>query len=153
MSIKTYLQEQIRLVSLSSTDLFTDEEYELYMEIMRQKNELDKLQEEGADKVKQRPFIEKKEVLKQDLEKKIASHADVPRTVRLKSIIYYPKDADYHFPAGVSFRNLKTSKKISEFCCELSRAMELTNLDCTLDLIVVKCPVLQIAPPRTESYG
>ena len=43
LSVKTYLQEQIRLVSLSSYDLFTEEEHELYMKIIEQKNELDKL--------------------------------------------------------------------------------------------------------------
>lgn len=144
MSVKTYLQEQIRLVSLSSYDLFTDEEYDLYMEIIQQKNELDKLDEEGADKDKRKPFVEEKKRLKTKLENLILSHADTPRTVRLKSVIYYPKDADYPFPEGVTYRNLKTSKKIAEFCCELSRAMNLSNLDCTLDLIVIKWKNIEI---------
>lgn len=144
LSVKTYLQEQIRLVSLSSYDLFTEEEYDLYMKIIEQKNELDKLDENGEDKEKRRPFIEKKKELKEQLEKAILAHADKPRTVRLKSVIYYPSDADYPFPKGITYRNLKTSKKIAEFCCELSRAMELENLDCTLDLVVIKWKSLEV---------
>ena len=138
MSVKTYLQEQIRLVSLSSYDLFTEDEYNLYMEIIEQKNELDKLDEDCAGKDEKQPIINKKNKLKSKLEALILSHADTPRTVRLKSVIYYPKDAAYPFPEGVTYSNLKTSKKIAEFCCELSRAMGLKNLDCTLDIIVIK---------------
>ncbi|MBP5423896.1 MAG: hypothetical protein J6Y78_15800 [Paludibacteraceae bacterium] len=144
MSVKTYLQEQIRLVSLSSYDLFTDEEFDLYMNIIQQKNELDKMDEEGAEKNDRRSVIDKKNRLKSKLETLILSHADTPRTVRLKSIIYYPKDADYPFPEGVMYRNLKTSKKIAEFCGELSRAMGLSHLDCTLDLIVIKWKNIEI---------
>ena len=138
LSVKTYLQEQIKLVSLSSYDLFTDEEFELYEKIIQQKNELDKLDESDAEKDIRKSFIDNKNRLKHQLETMIASHAGTPRTVRLKSVIYHPKDADYPFPEGITYRNLKTSKKIAEFCCELSRAMGLKNLDCTLDLIVIK---------------
>lgn len=108
------------------------------MEIIKQKNQLDLLDEENADKEEKQPIIDEKAKLKKQLETLILSHADTPRSVRLKSVIYYPKDANYPFPKGVTYRNLKTSKKIAEFCCELSRAMGLENLDCTLDLIVVK---------------
>ena len=144
MSVKPYLQEQIRLVSLSSYDLFTDEEYDLYMQIIEQKNELDKLDEENADEEKRKPVLEKKSDLKDQLEKLILKHKDTPRSVRLKSIIYYPKNANYPFPEGVTYKSLKSSKKIAEFCCELSRAMGLVNLDCTLDLIVIKWKNIEI---------
>ena len=144
MSIKTYLQEQIRLVSLSSYDLFTDEELESYMKIIELKNELDTLGKNPEDDEKRKEIFEKKSKLKESLEAVILSHADNPRTVRLKSIIYYPSDADYPFPEGVTYQNLKTSKKIAEFCCELSRAMGLKNLDCTLDLVVVKWKNIEI---------
>lgn len=144
MSVKPYLQEQINLVSLSSYDLFTDEEYDLYLQIIEQKNELDKLDENGADKLLRQPFLDKKKDLKEQLEKIIVTHKDEPRTVRLKSVIYYPKDAEYPFPDGVTYRNLKTNKKITEFCCELSRAMGLKHQNCTLDLIVVKWKNLEV---------
>ena len=68
LSVKTYLQEQIRLVSLSSYDLFTDEEYDLYMQIISLKNELDKCDEEGADKEKKQKIIEEKSKIKRKLE-------------------------------------------------------------------------------------
>ena len=138
MSVKTYLQEQIRLVSLSSYDLFTDEEYDLYMKIISLKNQLDKFEEEGTDEEKRKPVLDEKNKVKQELENLIAKHGDDTRTVRLKSVIYYPKDADYPMPEGITYKNLKVSKKIAEFCCELSRAMGLKNLDETLDLVVIK---------------
>ena len=138
MSVKTYLQEQIRLVSLSSYDLFTDEEFDLYMQIIALKNKLDVIDDEDARQEERRSILNEKKVLKSKLEYLITKHSDTPRTVRLKSVIYYPKDADYPFPEGVTYDNLKVNKKIAEFCCELSRAMGLKHLDRTLDLIVVK---------------
>ena len=144
MSVKTYLQEQIRLVSLSSYDLFTDEEYDLYMEIISLKNQLDKYDEEGADKEKKQATIEEKNKIKRKLETLIIKHGDTPRSVRLKSVIYYPQNATYPFPEGVTYKNLKVSKKIAEFCCELSRAMGLKHLDYTLDLIVIKWKNIEI---------
>lgn len=139
MSVKTYLQEQIRLVSLSVYDLFTNEEFDLLTKINAQKNLLDKYDEEGMNsKELRQPVIEEKNKLKISLESLILKHRGKPRTVRLQSVIYYPKDADYPFPEGITYRSLKTSKKIAEFCCDLSRAMELENLSCTLDLVVIK---------------
>lgn len=144
MSVKTYLQEQIRLVSLSSYDLFTDEEYDLYMQIIALKGQLDKYDEEGVDKEQRQATIEEKNKIKKQLESLILKHADTPRTLRLKSVIYYPKDADYSFPEGITYKNLKSGKKIAEFCCELSRAMGLKHLEHTLDLIVVKWKNIEI---------
>ena len=144
MSVKTYLQEQIRLVSLSSYDLFTDEEFDLYMEIIQQKNELDKMDEEGTGKEERKSVLNKKNRLKAKLETLILSHAGTPRTVRLKSVVYHPKESEDPFPNGVTYRNLKTSKKIAEFCCELTRAMGLENLDCTLDLVVIKWKNIEV---------
>ena len=141
MSVKTYLQEQIRLVSLSSYDLFTEEEHDLYMQIIELKNELDKLDE---DDEKRNDILEEKQVIKKKLEDLILKHGETPRVVRLQSVIYYPKDADYPFPEGITYKSLKTNKKIAEFCCELSRAMGLENLDCTLDLVVVKWKNLEV---------
>jgi hypothetical protein len=138
LSVKTYLQEQIRLVSLSSYDLFTDEEYDLYMKIIECKSKLDELDKKGAKKEEKQPIIDEKNKIKGMLETLIQANGDNPRSVRLKSIIYYPRNADYPMPEGVTYYNLKTSKKIAEFCCELSRAMGLKHLDSTLDLIVIK---------------
>lgn len=138
MSVKTYLQEQIQLVSLSSYDLFTDEEFELYMQIIELKNEIDGLEEQNDKEQKRQEALDKKSKLKEQLDAMILAHANEPRIVRLKSVLYYPKDAEYPFPEGVTYDTLKSTKKIAEFCCELSRVMGLKHLDSTLDLIVVK---------------
>lgn len=144
MSVKTYLQDQIRLVSLSSYDLFTEEEYNLYMQIIEQKNILDKMDEKNSPKVEKQPVIENKNVLKQQLDNLVLKHGDTPRTVRLNAVIYYPQNASYPFPEGITYKSLKSNKKIAEFCCDLSRAMGLNNLDRTLDLVVVKWKNIEI---------
>lgn len=135
---KTYLKDQIRLVSLSGYDLFTHEEQALYSRIIDLKNKLDIMEEEEAPKEELTKILSEKKILKDQLETLIKAHSDIPRTVRLDSVLYYPKDADYPFPEGVTYRQLKTSKKIAEFCCELSRALELKPFDTTLDLVVIK---------------
>lgn len=114
------------------------------MQIISLKNELDKIDEENADKEKKQKVIKEKNDIKIKLETLILGHGDTPRSVRLRSVIYYPKNADYPFPEGITYKNLKVSKKIAEFCCELSRAMGLKHLDCTLDLIVIKWKNLEI---------
>ena len=45
MAEKSYLKRQIRLVALNANDLFTNEEYAVYMEICALMNEIDKLVE------------------------------------------------------------------------------------------------------------
>ena len=144
MSVKTYLQEQIKLVSLSSYDLYTDEEMDLYMQIINLKNQLDILDEKEESKEKKQETIDEKNRIKLQLDTLILKHDDTPRTVRLRSVLYYPKDADYPFPEGVTYNSLKSSKKIAEFCCELSRAMGLKHLDRTLDLIVIKWKNIEV---------
>ena len=114
------------------------------MQIIGLKSKLDELDEEKAVKEEKQPIINEKNEKKEKLEALILKHGDEPRTVRLKSVLYYPKDADYPFPEGVTYNSLKSSKKIAEFCCELSRAMGLSNLDKTLDLIVVKWKNVEI---------
>ena len=98
MSVKTYLQEQIKLVSLSSYDLYTDEEMDLYMQIINLKNQLDILDEKEESKEKKQETIDEKNRIKLQLDTLILKHDDTPRTVRLRSVLYYPKDADYPFP-------------------------------------------------------
>ena len=144
MSVKTYLQEQIKLVSLSGYDLFSDEEYDLYMQIISLKNKLDEIEETENKSEEWQKLIDEKKELKKQLETLIMQHSGTPRTVRLQSVIYYPKNADYPFPDGITYKNLKSTKKIAEFCCELSRAMGLKHLDKTLDLIVVKWKNIEV---------
>lgn len=137
MSEKSYLKNQIRLVSLTNYDLFTDQEYDLYMKIVETKNELNRLANKDPtnDKV---PWL--KQQKKEAVDRLVATiklHAGTPRTVRLKSVLYHKKE-DESFPEGASWKTLKFSKKITEFASELSRAMGLSHLDYTFDKIVIK---------------
>lgn len=133
MSVKTYLQEQIRLVTMSGYDLFTDEEYDLYMEIVGIGKTLDKMYSENAPDEEKQPLLDQKSEKKKALETLICSHSGKPRSVRLKSVLYKSDDAK-----GATWKTLKTSKKIAEFSCELSRTMGLKPNEATLDLIVIK---------------
>ena len=45
MSEKSYLKNQIKLVSIKANDTFTDEEYDKYMEIISLGNEIDRLED------------------------------------------------------------------------------------------------------------
>ena len=145
MGEKSYLKEQVYLLGLSSYDLFTDEEYETYMRVVDAKNELNRMESVGEeDEPKRKTLIAEKREARELLNTLIAKHAGTPRTVRLKNIIHYPKDATYDFPPGVTWRNLKFPKKISEFSSELTRAMGLKHMDYTFDQIVIKWKSLDI---------
>ena len=133
MSVKTYLQEQIRLVCLNGSDLFTDEEYDLYMQIIEKGKQLDVLYESDAPEEEREPLLKEKTKLKEKLEKLIRKHEDESRSVRLASVLYGSEH-----PEGVTWFALKRTRRIAEFCCELSRAMGLKPNEPTLDLIVIK---------------
>ena len=135
-SKKTYLQDQIRLITLASYDLFTQEEFDEYMKIVEAKNQLDLLDAEKAPREQKQPWIEKKNAAKNKLNKLVAKHEGKPRVVRLDSVVYVEKGEVT--PPGVTFKNLKFSKIITEFCSEMSRAMGLKNKDFTLDKVIVR---------------
>jgi hypothetical protein len=137
MSEKSYLKNQIRLVSLTNYDLFTDQEYDLYMQIVETKNELNRLANKDPTNDKVPWLKQQKKKAVSDLVSLVKKHAGTPRTVRLKSVLY-SRNKDDPFPEAASWKNLKFSKKITEFASELSRAMGLKHLDYTLDKIVIK---------------
>ena len=137
MSEKSYLKNQIRLVSLTNYDLFTDQEYDLYMQVVEAKNELNKLANKDPTNEKIPWLKQRKKKAVEDLVAMVKQHIGTPRVVRLKSVLYH-KDEDKPFPEGATWKNLKFSKKISEFASDLSRAMGLSHLDYTFDKIVVK---------------
>ena len=132
MSTKTYLQNQIRLVTLSGYDLFTEEENDLYMKIIELGNELDKLYDANAPDEEKQPLLDEKKKKKDELESLIKTHFGRPRTVRIKAVAYGDS------VKGITWHNLKTTRRIAEFSCELSRAMGLETNEATLDLIVIK---------------
>jgi len=136
MSDKSYLKNQIRLISLNANDMFTNEEYDKYMEIIAFVNEINRLDqsEDPADVVKKKELIAQKKIASHQLTNLIQKHKGRPRKVRPESIIYHDGD----LPPGVTWRNLKLSKKIAEFESDMSRAMGLKPNDHTFDKIIVK---------------
>ena len=138
MSDKSYLKNQIKLVSLNANDMFTNEEYEKYMEIISYVNEIDRLDQskDPADVLAKKDLIAQKKEASKQLSNMIAKHAGTPRKVRKESVIYR-KDGE-ELPDGVNWWNLKLSKKIAEFESDMSRMMGLKTDEHTFDKIIVK---------------
>lgn len=132
MSDKSYLKNQIKLISLNANDTFTEDEWDLYMQIISLVNRIDQMETSPEKK----DLIAEKKKTSAELKKLIASHTGFPRKVRLESVCYHKPDEEC--PSGVTWQNLKLSKKIAEFESEMSRAMELTANDYTFDKIIIK---------------
>lgn len=137
MSVKSYLKNQIRLVSLNANDLFTDQEHEIFLEICDLVHEIEKMDNDpNADQMERKKMIEKRKQKSAFLTEVIKSHAGKPRKVRLQSVLTQRKDEP--LPNGVTWKRLKFSKKINEFESEMSRAMGLHHLDQTFDKMIIK---------------
>lgn len=137
MGDKSYLKNQIRLVSLNANDLFTDREYEIFMNVCDIAHEIDKMDNDPeADPIQKKELIEKRKQTSALLTEEIKKHNGTPRRVRLKSVLILKKDQPV--PPGATWKTLKFTKKISEFESEMSRAMGLQNLDHTFDKVIIK---------------
>ena len=138
MSEKSYLKNQIKLVSLNANDTFTQDEFDKYLEIISYVNDIDRLDQSDRqeDAVKKKELIALKKIASNELSTLIKQHKGIPRKVRLESVIYHKRDEE--LPAGVTWKNLKLSKKIAEFESDMSRAMGLQTNDHTFDKIIVK---------------
>lgn len=151
---KTYLSQQINLMSLSTNDLFTQQEFDLYKRVISLINDIE--QEDALLKAdcKRDPtirldLIAQKKNLRAELTKLIAEHSGRPRVVRLSSVLDASKFTDQetgeiHWPAGVSWSTLKTSRKIAEFASEESRAMGVGDKQPTFDKIIIKWKSLDV---------
>ena len=137
MSDKSYLKNQIKLVSLNANDMFTDEEYEKYMEVIELSNTVEGLKKDKSPEAiaKKNMLIAKRKQASAELGSIIQKHAGVPRKVRLKSVLHLEKDEE--LPDGVTWDKLKFTKQIAEFESEMSRAMGVATGDYTFDKIVV----------------
>ena len=62
MSEKSYLKNQIKLVNLNANYMFTNDEYDKYMEIISYVNEIDRLDESQTteDAIRKKDLIAKK---------------------------------------------------------------------------------------------
>ena len=144
MSEKSYLKNQIKLVSLNANDTFTDEEHEKYMEVVSYINEINRLDKSKnpEDKARKKELINLKESVSDELTRIIAKHKGKPRKVRPESVIYHKKDEP--LPAGITWLNLKVSKRIAEFESDMSRAMGIPTNGHTFDKIIVKWKTLDL---------
>ena len=138
MGQKTYLKNQIRLISLNAYDLFTDKEFNIYMEVCDLAHEIDKLDnaENKTDELQwaKTTLIARRKAKSAELSAEIAKHAGKPRKVRLKSVL----EMKSQNAPGITWKTLKISRKICEFESEMSRAMGLHHLDHTFDKLIIK---------------
>ena len=153
-SKKTYLSNQINLVSLSSVDLFTDQEFDLYRQIIGIINNIEQETEALKEDSRRDPtvrldLLSRKKELQQQLSRCIASHSGKPRVVRIQSVIDPSKcdrseDGDVVWPHGVTWFALKTSRRIAEFSSDSSRAMAVPDGEVTFDKVIVKWKSLDV---------
>lgn len=156
-SRKTYLSQQIRLVSLASYDLFTDKEQALYTRVIDLMNEIERVQvakKKGSDIDPEEALkrfaklVAEKKSAQTELAAEIKRHEGTPRTVQLPAVLNVRKltdeNGEVHWPPGVTWNTLKMSKRIAEFCSEESRALGLQHLDITWDKIIVKWKSLDV---------
>lgn len=129
MSNKSYLQDQIWLMTLNGTDFFDDEELSLIQQISNIKD----ASEEGTTQRK---------ALQEELDRRIASHKGVPRKVNPNAVLTRP--ALDEGKTAISWYDLKLTRRIAEFCSEESRIFGLNPKDITYDKIVVKWKYLNI---------
>lgn len=139
---------------MSTNDLFTEEEYSVYTQII---GLIDKIDEEcnalSEDSVRdptvRLTLVANKKELQQKLARLIASHKGKPRIVRLSGVIdtskcIDPETGEKVLPQGVSWGKLKMSRKIAEFSSDSSRTMRIPNNTVTYDKIIIKWKSLDI---------
>ena len=139
MAEKSYLKNQIKLVSLNANDMFTDEEHDKYMEIVELSNEVGRVKKKERTPeniILKNNIIAKRIQASKELGELIKLHKGVPRRVRLKSVLYLEKDEE--LPNGVTWDKLKVSRCITEFESEISRAMGIATGDYTFDKIIIQ---------------
>ena len=149
MSSKEYLSQQINLISLSTTDLFTEEEYDLYQKIIKCINRIGEEDSALKEDDKHDPTIRldqitAKKKYQEDLRKLIEQHKGTPRRVQIKRILDTRRFPEGQWPEGITWRTLKTSRKISEFVSDESRMMGLKHGDITFDKVIIKWKSLDI---------
>lgn len=145
---KSYLSQQIKLMTLSTTDLLTEEEFALYQRIIEILNELDRMETEAKrnhTKVKAEQksnLLEEKHAVQAQLNNKIQEYENKPRTVRVSGVIDTRNveriTGNNTIPDGITWPFLRNSRKIAEFASDMSRTMGLSANDVTFDKIIVK---------------
>lgn len=150
---KSYLSEQINLMSFSTTDLFTDEEYELYGKILKtiadlNEDEQIRKKEKARDPTIREQLVSQKKNLQAELDALIASRTE-PRVIRLSAVLNkkrlsHDENHQIVYPPGITWDTLNVSRRIAEFSSEESRGLGLKANDVTFDKIIVKWKSLDI---------
>lgn len=141
---KSYLSQQVKLMTLNTTDLMTDAEYDIYKRIVELRNEIDRLSIEAnkshqkIDTGRKKELLTEKKAAQKELNEEVMRHMGNPRTVRVQGVIDTRRLlAPEMPPEGISWRVLRASRQIAEFMSDLSRQMNLKANDITFDKVIV----------------
>lgn len=141
-------------MTLTTVDLLTQQEYELYQKIVSCINKIG--EEEAAikenslhDPAIRQEMINEKRNYQEKLNKLIEKHAGTPREVQYKRLLdtrrlERDENDEIIWPEGITWKTLKTSRKISEFVSAESRMMGLKAGDITFDKMIVKWKSLDV---------
>lgn len=135
-------------MSLTTLDLFTDEEYRCYEEIVGCINKLNSLDKHG-DPSERLNLVAQKKAAQDRLSDMIAKARGSPRLVSTRRVtdtrrLKRDEEGRVIPPEGVSWKTLRVSRKISEFASEESRALGLRDKEVTFDKIIVKWKSLDV---------
>lgn len=138
MSKKSYLSQQIKLIGLTTDDLLTDQQNEIFKQIFTYVDAINK----QSDKLKLVQLKQKKKEVQTKFDQLILSHAGTPRRVNFQRVMFVKRDEEY--PKGITWNSLKITKRIAQFCSQQSRALGLKDQDVTYDKIIISWKTLQI---------
>lgn len=146
---KSYLSQQYKLMTLTTTDLFTDAEFKLYEKIMSLIAEMGKLDSEDkknhqdVNAERKAELLAEKKTAQAKLDRMILKHAGKPRSVRVSSVTdsrLLPKDllGNPIIQPGIRWNTLRISRKIAEFCSDASRYLGIQPDQVFMDKIILK---------------
>lgn len=147
--LKSYLSEQYKLPTFSTTDLFTKREYELYEEILAAVDDLKTAEAKATEaghtldpEVRAQLFAVKKEKQLR-LEEEIRNHDGKPRILRVSGVVdtrYLPIGADEKpiMPKGITWDTLRQTRRVAEFCSDFSRTLGITKDQITFDKVIIR---------------
>lgn len=131
---KSYLAEQIWLLTLNGSDFFTDDELALCQQIQDCRAQLEEAMDED--------ILTAKKGKQAELDALILKHAGIPRVVNPKCVL--TQQALQSGKTALSWYDMKLSRRIAEFCSEESRVLGLEHKDITYDKIIIKWKYINI---------
>lgn len=138
MARKDYLANQYRLMSLKTSDLFTEEETEIFnsiLDIKKQLNEVDAIEDKAEKKERKKALNDLKKARNDSLKQLIKKHKGTPRIVNIKAVC----DTRNWFEGKtfIEWDDLKLSRQIQEFCSEFSRCAGIKINEVSYDKIII----------------